>query len=145
MHLDPEKLTLFLFVHPLCPCTRASLQELIEIRAATSNKLTVLVVFTIPAGVPPGWEKGDLWTLAVKTKGLHVVRDQDGEEARRFGARGSGHVLLYNPIGELLFSGGITPSRGREGNNLGHEAVIDFVLSGYSPISRTPVFGCSLL
>ncbi len=66
-------------------------------------------------------------------------------EAGRFGVKGSGHVLLYQPSGRLVFSGGITPSRGHEGDNPGRAAVISLVLQGRSPVNRTPVYGCPLL
>jgi hypothetical protein len=105
----------------------------------------VSVVFTIPDGVPADWEKKDLWNLATSIPGLRVIRDQGGGEAHRFDAEGSGHVLLYAPSGKLLFSGGITASRGHEGDNVGRSAIVSFILDGHSPVSHTPVFGCSLL
>jgi hypothetical protein len=74
-----------------------------------------------------------------------VIRDQGGVEARRFDVEGSGHVLLYAPSGKLLFSGGITPSRGHEGDNAGRSAIVSLILRGHAPVDHTPVFGCSLL
>ena len=139
------KPTLLLFVHPYCPCSRASLHELDELLAETQNKLSVIIVFTIPNGLPPGWKKADLWKLAASMPGVRVLCDQGGVEARRFDVTGSGHTLLYNPAGKLLFSGGLTPSRGHEGDNPGRSAVVSFVLNGHALVSHTPVFGCSLL
>jgi hypothetical protein len=80
----------------------------------------VIVVFIIPDGVPAGWELGDLWNSATNIPGIRVIRDQGGRKAHRFDVEGSGHVLLYAPSGKLLFSGGITASRGGEGDNAGH-------------------------
>jgi hypothetical protein len=140
-----DKPTLVLFIHPQCPCTQATFDELDRIRAETQDKIAVNLVFTIPDGVPAGWEKGDLWNSAAKMAGVRVVRDRGGEEAHRFNVTGSGHALLYDTSGKLIFSGGITASRGHEGDNAGHAAIVSLVLDGYSLVSRTPVFGCSLL
>jgi hypothetical protein len=119
VRLVADKLTLVLFAHPHCPCTRASLHELDDLLAETQNRVSVTVVFTIPEGVPADWEQGDLWNSATSIPGLRVIRDQGGKEAHQFDVVGSGHVLLYAPSGKLLFSGGITASRGHEGDNVG--------------------------
>jgi hypothetical protein len=145
VRLVSDKLTLVLFAHPHCPCTRASLHELEGLLAGTRNRVSVTVVFTIPDGVPAGWEQGDLWNSVTSIPGFRVIRDQGGGEAHRFDVEGSGHVLLYAPSGKLLFSGGITASRGHEGNNVGRSAIVSFILGGDSPVSHAPVFGCSLL
>jgi hypothetical protein len=143
--LDRNKATLVFFAHPHCPCTRASLHELEAILAETGNNVSVVMVFAIPDGVPAGWEKGDLWNRAAALPGLHLFSDTGGREARGFGITGSGHVLLYEPGGKLIFSGGITPSRGHEGENPGRSAIVRYVLQGDSRVGHTPVFGCSLL
>ena len=145
VQLASDKPTLVFFAHPHCPCTRVSFHELDSLLAETQNRVAVIVVFTIPDGVPNGWEEGDLWNSATTTPGLRVIRDQGGREAHRFDVQGSGHVLLYTPSGKLLFSGGITASRGHEGDNAGRSAVVSFILSGHASVDHTPVFGCSLL
>ncbi len=143
--LAPDVPTLVLFAHPHCPCTRASLHELAELMSSLPHGIAVAVVFTLPKGVPPHWEQGELWQEAATIPGIRVITDQDGQEAGRFGVKGSGHVLLYQPSGQLVFSGGITPSRGHEGDSPGRSAVISLVLEGRSPVHRTPVYGCPLL
>jgi hypothetical protein len=145
LQLASDKPTLLLFAHPLCPCTRASLHELDDLLAEVPDKVSVMIVFTIPDGLPSGWEKGDLYQAAKAIPGARVVLDQAGREARRFGVTGSGHTLLYSSSGRLLFSGGITASRGHEGDNPGEAAIVSLVLHGHSLVTRTPVFGCSLL
>ena len=143
--LSPDVPTLILFAHPHCPCTRASMHELAELVAGLSQRAAVTVVFTIPKGVAPHWEQGELWQQAATIPGVHITADRDGREAGRFGVRGSGHVLLYQPSGRLVFSGGITPSRGHEGDNPGRSAVNSLVLQGRASVNHTPVFGCPLL
>lgn len=145
LQLVSDKPTLVLFVHPHCPCTRASLHELDSLLAQTQNRVSAIIVFTIPDGVPAGWEKGDLWNSALTIPGLRVIRDPGGQEAHQFNVQGSGHVLLFASSGKLLFSGGITASRGHEGDNVGLTAVVSCILEGHAAVKQTPVFGCSLL
>jgi hypothetical protein len=143
--LAADKPTLVLFIHPHCPCSRATLTELEKLEVQTRDKIAVTIVFTIPPGTPAGWEKGELLDRANKFSNARVCLDQNGVAARRFGVNGSGHALLYAPTGKLLFSGGITAARGEEGDNPGETAVADFVLHGRADLTRTPVFGCQLL
>ena len=143
--LSDKKPTLVLFLHPHCPCSCATLHELEQLLGQTQDKLVVRIVFTIPPGTPPDWEKGDLLTAADAIPGTSVVRDENAAATRQFGVTGSGHALLYSPDGHLLFSGGITGSRGEEGENPGEMAIVNFVLHGHSNVTRTPVFGCMLL
>jgi hypothetical protein len=143
--LDLRRPTLLLFAHPQCPCTRATLRELDRLRAEAGDSLAVTIVFPLPARVLPGWEKGALWSEANRMPGVRVYRDKAGTETRRFGVTASGHVLVYSTSGRLLFSGGITPSRGHEGDNLGSLTVVRLARGETMPLRETPVFGCALL
>ncbi len=144
--LDSHRPTLMLFVHPQCPCTKATFDELDELRLQTNDRLAVTIVFTIPANVPTGWEKGELLTMAEKMQGIHVVLDPGGSLAGEFHVLGSGHVLVYSSAGRLLFSGGITPSRGHEGDSAGRSAIVQLTKGPAPPKAiREPVFGCTLL
>jgi hypothetical protein len=143
--LSPRQPTLILFVHPLCPCTRASFHELSALLAEVPHKISLVVVFTIPKGLPGTWKQGDLWQSARELSDTQVMEDQDGIESRRFSVNGSGHCLLYAPSGRLLFSGGITASRGHEGENPGRLALVSLITTGHAAVDKTPVFGCSLL
>jgi hypothetical protein len=145
IQLANDRPTLLLFLHPHCPCSRATLHELDDFQADTAQRADTIVVFTVPPGMPARWEQGDLWDTASKLRGVHVVRDADGVETKRFGVVGSGHALLYGADGRLLFSGGITGSRGHEGDNPGLSAIEQAVATGHSTLTHTPVFGCSLL
>ena len=111
-------------------------------------KLLAIAVVVRPAGVPDGWEKTDLWRSAAAIPGVDVISDERGEEAQRFGALTSGQVLLFSTDGRLLFTGGITESRGHSGDNAGRSAIEALVLSPDAASSLkpagTPVYGCSL-
>jgi hypothetical protein len=73
-----------------------------------------------------------------------VRHDLDREEARRFGVATSGHVLLYDRRGALIFSGGITAGRGERGDNLGRAAVLGLIMGKNGGDPGFPVFGCPL-
>lgn len=143
LELDAERPTLLVFVHPRCPCSRATLSELARLTANRRGRAEVVVSFTIPPGHDAAWAATDLWRHARAIPGVRARRDVGGAEARRFGARTSGHALLYGPQGELLFSGGLTASRGHEGDNLGR-ASLEALLVGEPAREASPVFGCPL-
>jgi hypothetical protein len=134
---------LLLFAHPQCPCTRASLEELISLMTHTRGLARVFVVFSTPPDAD-SWTHSATWDFAASIPDVHIVRDTDAREAQRFGVLASGHVLLYGKDGVLLFNGGITSARGRIGDNAGR-AAIAALLTGHPPArSRTSVFGCLL-
>jgi hypothetical protein len=90
------------------------------------------------------WERSELWSLADSIPGMTVLSDPDGQKSRAFGSETSGHVLLYDPAGELVFSGGVTAARAHEGDNRGRDAIRNFTNEGSILEKQTPVFGCAL-
>jgi hypothetical protein len=141
----PGRATLVMLAHPQCPCTRASLGELEQIMAHLDGRIAATVLFYKPQGAPAGWASSDLWDKASRIPGVTAAWDSEGAEARRFGGATSGHVVVYDTRGYLLFSGGITASRGHLGDNFGRSAIVSAVGSGVILQGRAPVFGCSLL
>jgi hypothetical protein len=132
------------FAHPFCSCTDATIAELEQLLArgkpgATRPPITVL--FFRPRN--SGWAPNGLWKKAQSLPEAHVVWD-DGSEAKRFGARVSGYVLLYSPEGNLLFRGGITGSRGHRGDNYGLDELAASLDSNRPAHGSNPVFGCAL-
>jgi hypothetical protein len=75
---------------------------------------------------------------------IKVWPDRGGDLARQFGVLTSGHVLLYDSSGRLIYSGGITASRGHRGGNLGKSALWAAILGAPSDRGSIPVFGCPL-
>jgi hypothetical protein len=102
------------------------------------------VLFLKPAQVSSDWEKSPLWHSAAAIPNVTAVRDDDGLEARRFGAATSGQSLLYDVNGRLLFSGGITGSRGHAGDNAGRTAILALLHHDTAAHDSAFVFGCSL-
>jgi hypothetical protein len=118
--------------------------ELAEIMAHTQGRLTAYVLFLKPAGFSEDWEKTDLWQSAASIPGVNVMIDEGGAEARLFNSSTSGQAILYDATGHLLFSGGITGSRGHSGDNAGRSAIVAFVNAGAADRAETFVFGCPL-
>ena len=72
------------------------------------------------------------------------MTDENGAEADRLGAKTSGHTVVFGRNGAVLFSGGITASRGHVGDNAGENAVLAALKQEMPDRRQTPVFGCSL-
>ena len=133
-----------MFVHPHCPCSRASIGELNVLLASAQDRADVHVLFVRPKGFTEEWLHSDLWKSASSIPGVKVLEDKEGVEAKKFRATVSGQTLLYDGAGHLLFNGGVTASRGHYGDNTGRSAVTSFLLTGRADQDRTFVFGCSL-
>lgn len=140
--------TLVLFLHPKCPCSQATVNELSRLLAepiAPDNLAPeLIVVTTVPSGVDEAW--WDTKTVAQSTKiaRSNLFIDRDGREAARFGASTSGFVLLFDEAGGRRFAGGITTSRGHEGRSAGADD-LSAILSGQPTANmQLPVFGCRL-
>jgi hypothetical protein len=109
-----------------------------------SPRADAVVLFVRPDGVPTDWEHTDLWRRASEIPGVRVVLDEGGREARRFGAVVSGETILYDAGGRLLFHGGITPSRGHEGDSTGKARVLALLEGGATDRADAPTYGCEL-
>lgn len=112
--------------------------------ARSEGLLTAHVLFLKPDGFAEDWQKTDLWRSAAAIPGVHVMTDGGGGEARLFHAATSGQAILYDARGRLLFSGGITASRGHAGDNAGRAFIVSLLIRGAADRRSTPVFGCSL-
>lgn len=136
--------TLVVAVHPRCPCSRATMEELARTLAAHPHGLRVRVLFWKPAGASDDWSRTGLWEQAKRLPGATVSVDEGGVELKRFGAATSGHVLFYAGDGRLLFSGGVTVSRGHEGDSASLEALRRRIRGETDKYIETPVFGCPI-
>ena len=142
---QPGQLSLVVFAHPKCPCTRATLGELDRLMARCVNKVSAIVFFYKPSGYTDNWSHTDLWKHAEAIPGVQPRVDTDGIEAQRAGAVTSGQAILMDKDGLILFCGGLTSGRGHAGDNSGSASIYSFITTGRSPVKRTPVFGCSLV
>ena len=139
-----DRFTLVVVAHPHCPCSRATIGALGVLMARAQGRVNAHVLFVQPAGFDGDWVKTDLWRSAAAIPGVDVLQDEGGIEAHRFGAETSGQTLLYDPMGRLSFSGGITSARGHYGDSAGLDSIVELVASGAGNSSAAPVFGCPL-
>lgn len=141
---DSHRPTLVLFAHPYCSCTRATLAELAKvIDSPGAGRVALRVLFSRPGG--RDWKQNDLWDQAARLPETLISWDENGREAKLFGARTSGLAVLYSPDGKLAFRGGLTASRGHIGDNAGSAELIRAIQSGHPVARHFFVFGCSLL
>lgn len=141
---SPNRMTLVMFVHPKCPCTRASLAELNAIMNTAPNRPVLQVAFLRPDDVDSNWVNTDTWEMAGGIPGAERFVDEGGREAARFGAQTSGHLLVYDARGRVRFSGGITGSRGHQGMSVGRQTVESLLRGGSAAFEIHAVFGCAL-
>ncbi|HKI71133.1 MAG TPA: RedB protein [Verrucomicrobiae bacterium] len=146
---DTDRPTLVMFVHPHCPCSKASISELALLMTYCQEHINAHVVFLKPANTAQDWMLTSSWREAAAIPYVTVHCDEAGREAQLFLAETSGDTVLYDAKGNLLFHGGITISRGHSGDNPGRSALQTLVLDQsaqqtQTPVLQTPVFGCSL-
>jgi hypothetical protein len=109
------------------------------------GKSSVVVAFVKPDGKPNQWARDALWQSANSIPGVNAVIDSNGAEAALFGAEVSGQTYLYDKADQLVFQGGITAARGHWGDSAGKGAIREFLTEGLTKVTKTPVFGCSLM
>lgn len=145
--LEPAigKPTALIFAHPKCPCTQASIQEFQRIEARHPGAFETVVVFTLPESNDEEWGATRLIEQARNLRSARIVMDTGGREASRFKAIVSGQVFLFAKEGHLLYSGGVTPARGHEGDNAGQAAFEHALTHPGGPAVSFPVFGCGLV
>ncbi len=141
---DDRRWNLLIFVHPACPCSRASIDELAYVMARCGDKTAAHAVLVVPERTPEGWSLSEVERQLAAVPKLRSWVDKGAIEADRFRVATSGHVLLYDRQGRLVFSGGITPARGHVGQSYGRDALLAHVGAGGALQPSSPVFGCQL-
>src|SRR5262245_56961175 len=63
---DPSCPTLVLFLHPHCPCSRATLAELERLIATSNGRFALRIVFVPPEGTSDAWNGTALYRAAEK-------------------------------------------------------------------------------
>jgi hypothetical protein len=142
-HHRPARGLIVMAVHPLCPCTRASLAELGDLLARSGGTCDALIVEYHPGTPPADWTSSgpsmDLGGVRVP-----VLQDRDGTIARELGAETSGHLVFVDPRGDVRFQGGLTLARGHRGRAPAQDAILALLAGGQPAVTRAPVFGCTL-
>ncbi|MCC6510509.1 MAG: hypothetical protein IT423_15515 [Pirellulaceae bacterium] len=142
--LSDQTLTAVLFVHPLCPCTRVAMDELLSFASEYEVAWRVEVVFVIPEEMSPQWQQHGHWSFVAGEPFFQAHVDVGGQEAKLFGAKTSGHFFAFDRHGSKLFDGGLTNGRGHAGPSAGLNSLAQLVCE-LSPGQKTaPVYGCPL-
>jgi hypothetical protein len=140
--------TVLFFVHPRCPCTRASLAEMerawVLDQKGTEQSPQLIVVATVPENGSEDWTTTATIERARTLPGAQIVMDRGGIEAERFGVVTSGTVMWFDAAGHRLYAGGVTASRGHEGDNAGRDALAQLLRGSQTPGRGLPAFGCRL-
>lgn len=146
--IAPSRPTVLFFVHPKCPCTRASLAELERLwvlrDAVANHSPQLIVVVTVPPGASSDWLTTRTVERASNLSGATLAIDPEGREAQRFGASTSGTVMWFDAAGECRYAGGLTASRGHEGDNLGRASLERLLCGATKPVGSIPALGCKL-
>jgi hypothetical protein len=140
--LASDRSTLLMFLHPACPCSRASLDELSDVARQWQNEVAIRLVFLATSDAQLQTSSG-LCKAAQSMPGVQLLED-DGHETARFGASASGEILLYDAQGDLKYHGGITGARGHRGDNFAKAALVQALSDKKPPSREMPVFGCPL-
>jgi hypothetical protein len=133
-----------MLAHPRCPCTRASIAELRVLMSRVGERARAHVLFIRPLTADAAWEKTGLFEAAASIPGVTVHTDAGGAEMARFKAATSGQTIVYDENGQLIFRGGITGSRGHEGDNAGRARIVALLTQGQADRHDSAVFGCAL-
>ena len=142
---DPARPTLVMFLHPRCPCSRASVAELAAILARRGDRVAATAVLFRPESSSRDWGRSaGLGPEVAATPGVRILDDPGGATARRFGVETSGHVLLYDLAGRLLYHRRHHPLARPPGRaNPGLSAVLARLDGPAAAVAgRGPVFGC---
>jgi len=136
---------LLVFLHPMCPCSKATIEELTDILAAHGKNIHPKFVIMTPDDADPAWNNSSLMQKVKAIPGGEIIHSPHGSLEKLFSVHTSGQILLYNPEGQLVFSGGITTARGERGENQGSIALTQAL--SHLPtqlLAQSPVFGCPL-
>lgn len=135
--------TLVVSIHPQCPCTRATVEELARLMARCP-KLEAKLLFLKPQGYARHWVETDIWNRASKIPRVTCVADESGTQISQFHSDTSGEAILYDNHGRLAFHGGITSGRGHIGDNPGVDSIIALISHRGAISKQTPVYGCPI-
>lgn len=136
---------LLVFLHPSCSCSVATVNEIRSLGLSAMQPRSAPEVTMFFAGMSREESQSSaLWKQARQIPGAHVIWDEEGRESKLFGALTSGIALLYSSRGELLFHGGVTGSRGHEGDNYGLARLAEAIRTGREVSAPGFVFGCAL-
>ena len=139
-----QQYQLLMFIHPKCACSRSSIRELERLISRCPDSISCTFFCYLPSKKASQWSNSDIIKSTRSIPDSKTIYDIDGMWAKKFDAKTSGQVLLYDSAGMLLFSGGITAGRGHEGENTGRSFITNVVRNNSNESMQCPVFGCPI-
>jgi len=136
-----DRVRLLLAVHTMCPCSSATLKNILGLSQTERNRLDITIVVTGPGATPNSSAQNVC--LARSIQGANLVFCSESEAVRIYHARTSGQAFIYALSGKLVFSGGLTESRGTQGDSVGMNA-LHLAIQGKACPATAPVYGCAL-
>ncbi|MDQ8184834.1 hypothetical protein [Pelagicoccus sp. SDUM812002] len=147
---DEKPLTLFMAVHPGCPCTGASLEQVDRLIAGNPDSIQLIGLVrargeSSETATGATLQEEKYWKRLEAMPNAHPYADHDGALARLLGTHTSGATIAYDETGGLRFQGGITPSRGHAGPSRSMDE-LEAIARQLAPLElcSSPTFGCSL-
>lgn len=136
--------SLFIFYHPHCPCTMSTARMFSRIENSIATNPKVVAVAYCPKDESTTWIDSRI-TEVFRKLSATVIADRGAVVAQKFGVETSGHVLVYQASGRLVFDGGITPGRGHEGDCPASRNLIQKVSAHSGQLDQWPVYGCPIV
>lgn len=140
-----DRSMLVVFAHPKCPCTRATMAAIERLQRDAPGAFATRVVFYEPLDADPSWRRTALWARAERLVDAKAIPDPGGVMTSDAGAVVSGCTALFDLDGEPVFWGGVTPSRGHEGESVGLSALRSLLRGEGSAVRGASVFGCEIV
>ena len=142
LHFSAKMPNLYVFIHPECSCSIATLSELDKLKTRVLNQVHLhVVILKYKTEMNSNLQVQEAQRVVGKD---NVFFDEAHLEAKLFGAETSGQTYLFDEAGNLIFNGGITISRAHEGDNLGSQSIDYWIKNRVSILKKSEVFGCSL-
>ena len=133
-----------MFVHPLCPCSKASVAELARLLETSNGRCAATIYFVVPNGSEVSPRDSEPWQQVALLANTTLTIDRDGNAAK-WGANASGQTFVFDRHHTLRFKGGLTRARGKTGPTNASRAILDLIDGDTSQtLIESPVFGCSL-
>lgn len=147
---DAKPLTLFMAIHPGCPCTGASLEQVDRLIARNPDSIQLVGLVRDSGESTESTSDSKLheesyWKRLESMPNARPFADKDGSLANLLGTHVSGATIAYDETGSLRFQGGMTASRGHAGPSRSMDELESIARQLAPPeLCSTPTFGCSL-
>ncbi|MGB0717643.1 MAG: hypothetical protein ACPGXK_17320 [Phycisphaerae bacterium] len=138
--------TLHFFIHPQCPCTAASVEQLDRLMShvARNTRVTLWGHVATPRDYEfDAWSDTNTVERLGRIPNATLVSDKDAVTAQAYQATTSGFLVVVRD-GQQVFRGGLTALRGHAGDSNAWTAALSASL-GQRTALEWPVFGCSLI